>query len=539
MLRPHERWSIALALLCLFSSKLARGQAPTIDSGFPSRPGSGVSSLGSPPGSGPNVLGPTPGGTAATIISGDAGGAPLSGRTGATAPRAPASITNPSNNAGPNDQPTGIAAPIPQPTISAPSYGSYELPTGPDDDGPADGLTLDMAIDRALKENLDLRGKFYEIPQAEADILNAGLRANPVFYADGQLVPYGRYTREKPGGQTQYDVNVSYPLDISRKRQARTLYATRAKRVIEAQYQDAARNAIDNVYTAFVDVLSARQTVRYAKASVKGLNSLYKVTLELFNKDQTTRAEVYRVQTQLNSAQVGLIDAEENLRKAKRALGVLLNVPPADAERLEVRGSIDVPTAPPPPEDDLIRLALSVRPDVVSYRLGIKTAESNVHLQLANRFTDVYVLYQPYTLQDNTPFGLKSPVSWALGVTVPLPIYNRNQGGIARAKLNVTQSQIELSTIERQVITDVQTALKEYEVTAKMVERIRSDIEPPARAVKNDTLRLYEGGEVNVLVFLAAQRDYNDTVKQYKDTAVRHRRSMLSLNTVVGQRILP
>ena len=50
-----------------------------------------------------------------------------------------------------------------------------------------------------IRENLDLRGKSYEIPQAQADILSAGLRANPVFYADAQLVPYGRYTRDKPG----------------------------------------------------------------------------------------------------------------------------------------------------------------------------------------------------------------------------------------------------------------------------------------------------------------------------------------------------
>jgi cobalt-zinc-cadmium efflux system outer membrane protein len=149
------------------------------------------------------------------------------------------------------------------------------------------------------------------------------------------------------------------------------------------------------------------------------------------------------------------------------------------------------------------------------------------------------VLYQPYTLQDNTPYGVKSPTSWALGVTVPMPLYNRNQGGIARAKLNVTQSQIELGTLERQLVTDVQQAYHEYEVTGRMVERIRNEIEPEARAVREDTRRLYLGGEVNVLVFLNAQREYQDVVKQYLDTVVRHRRSMLALNTVLGQRVLP
>jgi outer membrane protein, heavy metal efflux system len=485
-------------------------------------------SRASPPGSGTAVL-----------VQSDLGGAPISGRVGPSGPRISSDLSNPSNLPSPIPDQTRIAAPAPRPTTAAPSYGSFELTTGSEDDGPPSGLTLDLAIERLLKESLDLRGKYYEIPQAEADVLNAGLRANPIFYADGQLVPYGSYSRNRPGGQTQYDVNLSIPMDLSHKRQARTVYASSATRVIEAQYQNAVRVAIDQLYGAFLDVLSARQAVRYSEAGVKGFEQLYHVTLELYRRDQNTRADVYRVQTQLYISQVGLIDARENLRKANRALGVLLNLPPQQAEKLEVRGTIQDLAAGPPPLEALVPMALALRPDVVSFRLGIKTAEANVRLQLANRFSDVYLLYQPYTFQDNSPFGEKSPTSWALGMTVPLPLYNRNQGNIARAHLNVAQSQIELAQIERQVVTDVQQALSEYRVTAQMVEKIRNQIEPTARQARDDTRRLYLGGEVNVVVFLGAQRDYNDMLKQYLDTVVRHRRAMLALNTVLGQRILP
>jgi cobalt-zinc-cadmium efflux system outer membrane protein len=539
MFRHILKGGLAVALAWVSAAVPARAQGPTFDTGLPPRPGAGTSTLGPPPGAGASVLGKPPGGSAAIFTDVTASSQPLSGRTGTTASHAPSSISNPNSAPALNSPPMGYAAPAPQPTVTSPSYGSYELPTGPDDDGPPDGLTLDQAIERLIRDNLDLKGKSYEIPQAEADILNAGLRANPVFYADGQLVPYGRYTRDKPGGQTQYDVNISYPLDVSRKRAARTLYATRAKRVIEAQYQDAVRNAIDQLYTAYVNVLSARQTVRYAKASVVGLTQLYKVTEELYRRDQITRADVSRVQTQLNTAEVGQLDAEEGLRKTKRDLGALLNIPPAQAEAIEIRGTIEDLSGGRPPEAELIAMAQALRPDIVAFRLGVKSAEANVRLQLANRFTDVYVLYQPYTLQDNSPYGLKSPISWALGVTVPLPVYNRNQGGIARAKLNVTQSQIELSSLERQAVTDVQQALYEYDVTAKMVDRIKNKLMPAAKMVRDDTRRLYQGGEVNVVVFLNAQREYQDTLKQYLDTVVRHRRSMLALNTVLGERIFP
>ncbi len=89
-------------------------------------------------------------------------------------------------------------------------------------------------------------------------------------------------------------------------------------------------------------------------------------------------------------------------------------------------------------------------------------AEADVRLAKANAYSDVYVLWQPYTFQDNSPYGLKSQYSWALGVTVPLPIYNRNQGGISRAKINVTQSELQLGDLERQAQIDVEQAVQEY-----------------------------------------------------------------------------
>ena len=86
-------------------------------------------------------------------------------------------------------------------TTTIPAAGSLAVPPTEENPGPPEGLTLDQAIDHLIKNNLDLRSKFYEIPQAKADILTASLRANPVFYADAQLVPYGQYTRSRPGGQ--------------------------------------------------------------------------------------------------------------------------------------------------------------------------------------------------------------------------------------------------------------------------------------------------------------------------------------------------
>jgi cobalt-zinc-cadmium efflux system outer membrane protein len=509
-------------------------QAPTIETTQPgllgpvATPGSTQSRLGTMPGAGAMILGTQPGRDELL----------LQGRIGTASPRVPASITTPGSGLQPV-RPPGIAAPEPLPVPRAPLYGTLAMPAGEDGEGPPDGLTLDQAIEMLIHENLDLRSKFMEIPQARADVLTASLRANPILYADSQLVPYGNFSNRRPGGPTQYDLNISHPLDYSHKRRARIDYASRALKVTEAQYQDAVRIEINNLYTAFLDVLAARQTVRYTRASVTGLERLLRATRLLYEKDIGSRADVNQVKAQMQIAEVGVLDAEENLRRAKRTLGMMINLPPDQAESLEVRGTIEDRGPPPPPLDEMIRLALSCRPDVVSYRLGLQVAQSGVGLQMANRYQDAYLLYQPYTFQNNSPFGKQSATSWALGVTVPLPVYNRNQGNIERARLNVNQSRIEVDAIERRVTTEVNQAAREYEVTGQIVARIRGEIIPASEVVRNDRFTLFQRGEANVVSYLEAQRIYNDNVKAYHDTAVRHRRSMLMLNTALGQRVLP
>ena len=110
---------------------------------------------------------------------------------------------------------------------------------------------------------------------------------------------------------------------------------------------------------------------------------------------------------------------------------------------------------------------------MTAYRLGITAAQANVGLQRANRFSDAYVLFQPYTYQNNAPYGKQSGTSWAVGITVPLPVYNRNQGNIERAKINVYQIRGTVGLSEETRRDRGAQAIKEYEVSGQIAEQIR------------------------------------------------------------------
>ena len=219
-----------------------------------------------------SLLGPSPGDPGS--LGGQDSGQILGASAGISSPRVPVSASVPGGGSPSAIQAARIAPPPIVPPAQLPIYGSLSLPEEAEDDGPPGGLTLDQAIEILVRENLTLKAIAYEIPQAQADILTASLRANPLLFADAQLVPYGNYSDQRPGGPVQYDVNVTLPLDLSHKREARMAAAGRAKQVLEAQYQDAVRLQIANLYTAFVDVLAARETLRFSRASLEGLECL-------------------------------------------------------------------------------------------------------------------------------------------------------------------------------------------------------------------------------------------------------------------------
>ena len=127
----------------------------------------------------------------------------------------------------------------------------------------------------AWQRNLDLRAKYLEIPQARADVLTASLRANPIFYArQPSSFRTARIRFRSRMGRLSTTSTCRIRSTISHKRRARIDYASRALQVMEAQYQNEVRLAIGNLYAAFVDVLTARATVRYMKASLKGLDEV-------------------------------------------------------------------------------------------------------------------------------------------------------------------------------------------------------------------------------------------------------------------------
>ena len=508
----------------------ARAQGPQFDVGAPPGAAGGASLLGQPLGAA-NFPDPD---------TGPSSSAPIAGRAGPAGSHVFSG--NLSVPGAPNFRTSNLAqAGVPSlPTPSVPAYGELDLPTTEElEFGPPNGMTLDTAIEILVAQNLDLEAARLEIPMSDADVLTASLRSNPIFYADSQLVPYGHFSNARPGGPTQYDVNINYPLDVTRKRRARTHAAAIARRVTEAQLQDAIRLQIDNLYTAYVGVVAAGLTERFSEVYVTGIGKLYQLNRALYEQKQVKQADVLAIKANLEKAQLQVREAKQARLKANQALALILNLPLNNLEQINVRDPIGAVRELPLSADALVQKGLENRPDLRAMRLGVNRAEADVRLARANAYPDVYLLWQPYTFQNNNYLGLKSAYSWTLGVTATMPVYNRNQGNVARAKINVSQTQVQAVGLERTVVSDVLNAIREFEQSRLSVIEMRKEVIPASRQVRDTAYRRWQGGETSALDYLEAQQEFNDVVRQYRDALVRYRNAVLDLNTAVAERLLP
>ena len=374
------------------------------------------------------------------------------------------------SRAAPHSQRRALRSPPSAPHAPPLLHGLLELPAG-EVEGPPHGMTLDQAIMRLLKANPDLRSKRYELPQARADVMTANQRPNPLYFLSANNVPYRPYS---PGrfGAMQYSPSFVQPFDVNEKRAARTKAASQVVRVLEAQYQNAERLAVHELYVAYTDVIVARETLRYAEVSLAGAKALFEAARGPGRDQPLGESDQLHLAIQYETARLDVDRARGELLRSKHRLGALLAIPRSTAARLEIRGRLRPPEPPLPGKEELVRMALADRPDVQAYRLGIGRAQADAHVARKERFDDVFVVYSPFQFQYNVPIGKQDVTSFSLGLMGSIPIFDRNQGEILRADTNVAQSRAAAAAVEGEVAAEVETALVEYHDSRVAVERI-------------------------------------------------------------------
>ncbi len=393
-------------------------------------------------------------------------------------------------------------------------------------------ISLDDAIRLALQHNHTLLAARTTILQSQAEEITANLRPNPELFGDWDYLPLfspSNYTGTYLNDLTEADLGLSYLIERGKKLQRRLQAAKDQTAMTTDLVSDNERTLTFQVATLFVGVQLAQSTLELAQ---KDLES-YQKTVDLndlrYQKGAISEDDKLKIELQLLQFQNDVAQAElakvQGLSDLRQQLGYE-SVPATydiagEFEYHKVQGNLE----------DLQLKALQQRPDLKAATQGVTAANSQYLLAKADGKQDV-------TVQGN--YSHTNGISGAsLYASIPIPIFNHNQGEIARTKSVITQSQEQEKAENNQVMTDVRDAYENLQTTDKIVQLYRSGYLDRAQKDRDISEYAYQRGAVSLLDFLDAERSYRATQLAYRQALASWLLAVEQLREAVGMRNLP
>jgi cobalt-zinc-cadmium efflux system outer membrane protein len=394
-----------------------------------------------------------------------------------------------------------------------------------------DERTLDQAVAEAMENNIGLLAERFNVAIADARMITARLRPNPVLSIGGDhldLLGTG-YNSVNNAGPAEYSLRTDFLLERGGKRASRIETAENAKEVAELQLLDAVRSLRNDVQTAGVEVLLAKSNLALAEENLQALREIVRVNQLRLKSGDLAEVELLRVQLAELQFENSVRQAQLRLDAARTRLSVLLGRG-RNAKLVDVKDELRRDAGPVILEE-LFTEAKSLRPDLLALQREQARSLAEVRLQIAQGKVD-YTVGTEYRRQQ----GLAGTGN-SLGVffSTNLPVFNRNQGEIARATQEQKQIEARLRQAQLTVENDVELAFLQYANAKALLERVESTMLAKARDVRQITEFSYRRGEATLIEFLDAQRAYNDTIQTYNEARAEFAKSLYAIDAATGR----
>lgn len=400
---------------------------------------------------------------------------------------------------------------------------------------PIDSLTIDQAVSEALEKNLGLLAERYNLTIADARIIAARLRPNPVLTLDADhqdLLGTHFNTETNNGGPVEYSIRTDYLLERGGKRQARIAVAEGNRAVAQLQLLNTVRGILMDVQNGFVDLQSAKDSLKLAQENLQTLHDVVEINQRRVKTGDLSEVELLRTQVAELQFENSVRQAELRVRTARAKLQILLGRA-KNARSFDIAG--DLRREPTPPNQEaLMAQAHQMRPDLQALVRDQARSQAEIRNQLALGKVD-YTVGAEYRRQEKTAHANTLGFFFQTNI----PIFNRNQGEIERARQEQRQIEARIRAIEATVDNDVEVAYQQYAIVRATLEKIEQTMLGKARDVRSITEYSYRRGEASFVEFLDAQRAYNDTMQAYNDARADFARSLYTIDSATGASTAP
>ncbi len=381
---------------------------------------------------------------------------------------------------------------------------------------PAALLTLESAVRLALDHSPSVAAARHEIEATEGQILQGSLRPNPdiAYVADD--------TRNVSRTSTaQFDL----PIETAGKREARIEAAERGRSVAVSDLGSVQLRLRAAVTAAFFDVLAAQELTSLARETVKLAQRATDIAAKRVIAGKVSPVEETRARVAEAGVRVSLMQAESQLKNARHRLSGLWGNP--EPNFTEATGELD--RLQESPAIDVVRQRLAASPLLERAQRELERRRSLVGLEQRRAVPDVSVSLG-MKRQENL-----SGEQMLVGVKVPLPLFNRNQGNLLEALRREDKAREELRAVRVNLSSEALQALERLNARRDEAELLRRDLVPGAQSAYEAATIGFENGKFSFLEVLDAQRTFFSAKSQYLSALAAFHRAQTELESLLGQ----
>jgi len=398
-------------------------------------------------------------------------------------------------------------------------------------------FTWQQIRDRFETVNPTLRAAQISIDESRAQEITAYLRPNPDLTASvDQINPFSTQTPPN-GGSGTYDPfayafpagSISYLHERQHKRELRRESAQKETEITAAQYADQERNLLFNLRTAFVQTMQQKAILDLTRENLAYYKHLLDVSNDRLKAGDIARVDFQRLELQRVQYETDVQTALVNLRTAKIQLLMLLNER-TPVEQFDVTGAFDFSNQIRPLED-LRRAAMENRPDLKAAVEAVDKAQTDHRLAVANGSVDP-------TFSADFARNPPIPVYFGLSVSIPLRIFDRNQGEKVRTQQDIARNERLRDAATAQVFSDVDSAYATIQSNLELLRPYKETYLKEAVEVRDTVSFAYTRGGASLLDFLQAQQDYRSTELNYLNLVGSCLTAAAQLNMAVGREVI-
>ena len=381
-------------------------------------------------------------------------------------------------------------------------------PTGP--------LTLEAALALAADANADLSAARHELLAVDGAVQQAGLLPNPSLSLE--RVDTRHDTRETT-------FLLSQPLELGGKRQARLQAAQRERDSASAQLGARKSGIRADVIDGWFAVLAAQEQLRLAQEASELAERAAAATGRRVVAGKVSPVEETRARVAASTVQLDLLRARSTLAIARKRLAAMWGNP---APRFE-KADGDLDTLPSLPDQALLHHRLAQAPGMALARAELDKRQALAKVELTRRLPDL-------TLNVGSKRSEELGRSQAVfGISMPLPLFDRNQGNVLETARRVDKARDELSSTALRLDAELAQAREDFDVARQQALTLRSEIVPGAQSAYASASTGFDYGKFGFLDVLDAQRTLLQAKSQYLNALAEAHRAKAAIGRILGE----